>query len=86
MYKLIDGKTCEEKSTGTVNTPFDYSRWRPMSNFNAIIRYKGRPFVYDFFYLGDDFKKDYVLNLMEFRQDRPDMVSVCRFQEKKRDE
>ena len=82
-YKVIEMKSCLVRNSTRVNTPFDTVRWRPMANYNAIIRYKGKPFVYDFFYVGDDFEQKYVLDLREFRQDRLDMVTVCRFHELK---
>ena len=85
MYKVVDMKSCIVKNSTTVHVPFDYSRWRSMANYNAIIRYKGKSFIYDFSYQGDDFNQRYALDLREFRQDRLDMVSVCRFHELKED-
>jgi|GEM_PF-5844113 len=73
-YIIVDLDKC--KTDGAVNTkdPFDYTKNIPLENYNGIIRYKGKYYVFDLY---ED--QVYWLSLNRYDKTRRNMNSVCRY-------
>ncbi len=86
-YRVIDFDRCELKGGSPTNDPYSYFYKRPLENYNGIIRYRGKHYIFDLADLdGSDRNPDnpnYGLRLDSYgtysRKVEPRLGPICAF-------
>ncbi len=74
-YSIFDMKSCKRRPVTKTRDPYDYVFNQPRENYNALIQYKSKYYIFDLYELGsaknrDPNKLEYWLHLEGNRKDR----------------
>ena len=80
-YNLINFQDCEITNAIPTNDPYDYFRDRPSPNYNGIIRYRSKHYIFDLWSIGtlksSQDQTVYLLNL--YRLEKRDRGAYCAY-------
>lgn len=86
-YQIVDLGRCEVVGGSETHDPYSYFYQRPLKNYNGIIKYKGKHYIFDLYDLDgsdrDENKHNYTLRLngyaVDARGSKPRLVPNCSF-------
>ena len=73
-YSIIDIKNCKKDGGVSTIDPFDYEKQIPLDNYNGIIRYKGKLYVFD---LHEQVGRRLVIE--KYNKKNKNMNSICEY-------
>jgi len=81
-YSVIDLDRCELKGASRITDPYSYSDKRPLENYNGIIKYKGKYYIFDLSDLDRTLRLDGYSTYSD--QVEPRLGTVCAFESERR--